>query len=49
MLWEGNLFFDTKSGRYHGAKLTVKKEVTDHQGSGTKFTYASEYTEALEK
>lgn len=49
LLWEGNLFFDTKNGRYHGAKLSVKKEVSDHQGTGTKFTYASEYTEALEK
>jgi hypothetical protein len=49
MLWEGNLFFDTKTGRYHGAKLNVNKEVTDHQGSGTKFSYTSEYIEAIEK
>jgi hypothetical protein len=49
MLWEGNLFFDTKTGRYHGAKLNVKKEVANHHGEGTKFSYTSEYTEALAK
>ena len=47
LLWEGDLFFDTKAGRYHGAKLSVKKEVANHQGEGTKFSYASEYTEAV--
>jgi hypothetical protein len=49
MLWEGDVFVNTKTGRYHGAKLSVKKEVANHQGEGTKFGYASEYTEALEK
>ena len=37
---------DTKLGRYHGAKLTAKKEIPNHQGDGTKFVYQSEYTEA---
>jgi hypothetical protein len=46
VLWEGDVFFNTKTGRYHGAKLTAKKEVADHRGEGTKFTYTSEYTEA---
>ncbi len=49
MLWEGDVFFNSKSGYYHGAKLSIKKEVANHQGEGTKFRYASEYTEALEK
>ena len=49
MLWEGDVFFDAKTGGYHGAKLSVKKEVANHQGEGTKFRYTSEYTEALEK
>lgn len=49
MLWEGSLFFDTKAGRYHGAKLTAKGEVANHQGEGTKFGYVSEYVEAAEK
>ena len=46
VLWEGDVFFNTKSGRYHGAKLTAKREVANHRGEGTKLTYASEYTEA---
>ncbi len=49
MLWEGDVFFNAKTGQYHGAKLTAKKEIANHQGEGTKFRYASEYTEALEK
>lgn len=48
VLWEGDVFFDTKGGRYHGAKLAVKKEVSNHRGDGTRFTYTSEYTEAAE-
>jgi hypothetical protein len=48
VLWEGDVFFDTKSGRYHGAKLTAKKEVANHRGDGTKLTYSSEYTEAAD-
>ncbi len=47
-LWEGDLFFNTKTGQYHGAKLTAKRDVPNHQGDGTKFGYTSEYTEALE-
>jgi len=49
MLWEGDAFFNAKTGGYHGAKLSIKKDVANHQGEGTKFRYASEYTEALEK
>jgi hypothetical protein len=49
MLWEGDVFVNVKTGRYHGAKLKVTKEVPNHQGEGTKFVYQSEYTEAAEK
>jgi hypothetical protein len=49
MLWEGDVFVNTKTGRYQGAKLKVTKEVANHQGEGTKFGYRSEYTEAAEK
>lgn len=49
LLWEGNLFVNTKTGQYQGAKLSVKREVANHRGEGTKFSYASEYTEALER
>jgi hypothetical protein len=45
-LWEGDVFVNLKTGAYAGAKLTVKKEVSNHQGEGTKFVYASEYSEA---
>lgn len=48
-LWEGDVFFDTKVGRYHGSRLTAKTEIANHQGEGTKFVYQSEYTEAVEK
>jgi hypothetical protein len=46
VLWDGDVFFNTKTGRYHGAKLTAKREVANHRGDGTRFTYSSEYTEA---
>lgn len=49
VLWEGDVFVNTKTGRYHGAKLKVSKDVANHQGEGTKFSYQSEYTEAAEK
>ncbi len=45
LLWEGEAYFDAAAGRYAGAKLTVKREVADHAGPGTKFTYESTYTE----
>ncbi|OWK47413.1 hypothetical protein FRUB_01112 [Fimbriiglobus ruber] len=46
-LWEGEVYFHKDSGRYAGARLTVKKEVANHQGEGTKFVYETQYTEAL--
>jgi hypothetical protein len=46
-LWEGDVFVNAKTGAYAGAKLTVKKEILNHQGEGTKFVFASEYTEAM--
>ena len=48
MLWEGDVFVDAKTGTYRGAKLSVKQEVANHAGEGTKFAYASEYEEAPE-
>jgi len=46
-LWEGDVFVNQKTGAYAGAKLTAKKDVPSHQGEGTKFSYASEYTESV--
>jgi hypothetical protein len=47
LLWEGEVYFHKATGRYAGAKLSVKQEVANHQGDGTKFVYESQYTEAL--
>jgi hypothetical protein len=45
-LWQGDLFVDTRTGRYAGAKLQAAKELPNHAGDGTKFEFRSEYTEA---
>ena len=47
LLWEGDVYFHRATGRYAGARLTIKKEVVNHAGPGTKFTYETAYTEAL--
>jgi hypothetical protein len=47
LLWEGDVYFQKATGRYSGARLSVKKEVTNHQGEGTKFVYESQLTEGL--
>lgn len=47
LMWEGDVYFQKATGRYSGARLTVKKEVTNHQGEGTKFVYESQLTEGL--
>lgn len=45
-LWEGDVFFDPRTGRYSGSKLNVKKVLKNHRGDGTEFRFESEYTEA---
>jgi hypothetical protein len=47
LLWEGDVYFHKQTGRYSGARLSVKKEVANHQGEGTKFVYESQLTEGL--
>jgi hypothetical protein len=50
MLWSGNVYFNTRAGKYHAARLKVKAELPNYQGEGTKFEYESVYTEdAVEK
>ena len=49
LLWDGEVYFQFVAGRYAGAKLSVKREIPDHQGAGTKFIYESQYTETLAK
>lgn len=46
-LWEGDVFVDASAGRYAGAQLTIRKEIANHAGEGSKFVFASEYTEAV--
>ncbi len=47
LLWEGDVYFHRATGHYSGARLTVKKEIANHQGEGTKFVYESQLTEGL--
>lgn len=49
LLWEGEVTFDRTAGHYTGAKLSIKREVANHQGAGTKFAYESQYIEELTK
>jgi hypothetical protein len=50
MLWTGNVYFNTRAGKYHAARLKVKVELPNYQGEGTKFEYESAYNEdAVEK
>jgi hypothetical protein len=50
LLWEGEAYFHPATGRYGGCRLTVKREVANHRGEGTKYVYVGEYTEgAVEK
>jgi hypothetical protein len=50
MLWAGNVYFNTRAGKYQAARLKVKAELPDYQGEGTKFEFESVYNEdVLEK
>ncbi len=50
MLWTGDVYFNTASGKYHAARLKAKSELVNYQGEGTKFVYESTYAEdAIEK
>jgi hypothetical protein len=50
MLWTGTVYFNTRAGTYHAARLKVKAELPNYQGEGTKFEYESAYNEdAVEK
>jgi len=45
MLWTGNVYFNTRAGQYHAARLKVKASLPNYQGEGTKFEYESIYSE----
>ena len=45
MLWSGEVYFNAAGGKYHAARLTAKTELMNHLGEGTKFVYASSFSE----
>lgn len=45
MLWTGDVYFNSSSGKFHAARLKVKAELPNYQGEGTKFEYESIYAE----
>jgi hypothetical protein len=45
MLWTGEVYFNAVGGKYHAARLTAKSELLNHLGEGTKFVYASSFSE----
>jgi hypothetical protein len=45
MLWKGDVYFHAAGGKLHAVRLEAKAEVANHQGPGTKFVYASTYSE----
>ena len=47
--WEGDVFIDTQNGRFHACKLIAAKELTNHEGDGTKYSYRSEYVESIQE
>lgn len=48
-LWEGEVQFDPKAGRYLGAKLTAKGNAAQHHGPGSRYEYEAEFSESLVK
>jgi hypothetical protein len=44
---EGTLYFHAESSRYYGARLKIVKELKNHQGEGSSYSYASTYVEDL--
>jgi len=44
---EGSLYFHAESGRYYAARLTISKELKNHQGDGSSYKYTSTYVEDL--
>ncbi len=47
-MWNGDVFVNAKLGTYAGAKLTIKKEIPNYIGPGTKLSYQNEYIEVVD-
>jgi hypothetical protein len=43
----GEVVYDLRNGRYHGANLRIDREVKGHQGEGTACRYTSTYSEVF--
>jgi hypothetical protein len=46
---EGTLTFDPQTGRMLSANLHIEKELKEHQGAGSSYSFQSTYKEELEK
>lgn len=46
-LGEGMIFFNEAKGQYHAARLKVEKELKNHQGEGSSYSFSSTYVEDL--
>jgi hypothetical protein len=44
-LWEGEVYFDGAAGQYQGARLRIEREIQNHLGPGSRYTYQSSYEE----
>ena len=44
---EGTLYFYASTGRYYAARLKTQKELKNHQGEGSSYSYTSTYVEDL--
>jgi hypothetical protein len=42
---QGDVYFHPETGLYYAARLKVQKELTNHQGEGSKYIFASTYAE----
>jgi hypothetical protein len=42
---QGDVYFHPETGLYYAARLKVQKELTNHQGDGSKYVFASTYAE----
>ena len=42
---EGEVVFDLQRGRLHSARLTINKELKNHQGEGSSYKFQSTYVE----
>ena len=42
---QGEIVFDTQAGLLRSARLSIDKEVTGHQGEGSRYRFQSTYAE----